>query len=125
MNMFLFFNYKNTLTSLSFWSKLYQYKFHDVAIEELQKIHRIFPDMIPSSGTYSELFWRTNSVPFYIDALLTWVLLLLISAFTDSTQKDLLKLIGNLAVQYGGRCELLTLETVHGDYCALMTAPLS
>lgn len=55
-------SYKNTLTSLSFWSQLYQYKFHDVAIEELQKIHRIFPDMIPSSGTYSELFWRTNPV---------------------------------------------------------------
>lgn len=47
-----------------FLSELYQYKFHDVAIEELQKIHRIFPDIIPSTGTYSELFWRTNSILF-------------------------------------------------------------
>lgn len=30
-----------------------QYKFHDVAIEELQKIYRIFPGMVPSTGTYS------------------------------------------------------------------------
>lgn len=35
-----------------------------------------------------------------------WLLLLSISAFTDSTQKDLLKLIGNLPVQYGGKSEL-------------------
>nr|XP_046250367.1 ubiquitin-conjugating enzyme E2 variant 3 [Scatophagus argus] len=55
---------------------LSKYKFRDVAIEELQKIHRIFPGMIPSTGTYT---------------------------FTDSTQKDLLKLIGNLPVQYEGR----------------------
>lgn len=32
--------------------------------------------------------------------------MLLISAFNDSIQKDLLKLIGNLPVQYEGRCEL-------------------
>ncbi|CAG01136.1 unnamed protein product [Tetraodon nigroviridis] len=55
---------------------LSKYKFRDVAIEELQKFHRIFPEMIPSTGTYT---------------------------FTDSTQKDLLKLIGNLPVQYEGR----------------------
>lgn len=55
---------------------LSKYKFHDVAVEELQKIHRIYPGMKPSSGTYT---------------------------FTDSSQKDLLKLIGNLPVQYEGR----------------------
>uniref|UniRef100_A0A8C4ED98 UEV and lactate/malate dehyrogenase domains n=1 Tax=Dicentrarchus labrax TaxID=13489 RepID=A0A8C4ED98_DICLA len=55
---------------------LSKYKFHDVAVEELQKIHRIYPGMVPSTGTYT---------------------------FTDSTQKDLLKLIGNLPVQYEGR----------------------
>ncbi|XP_041795112.1 ubiquitin-conjugating enzyme E2 variant 3 [Chelmon rostratus] len=55
---------------------LSKYKFHDVAVEELQKIHRIYPGMKPSTGTYT---------------------------FTDNTQKDLLKLIGNLPVQYEGR----------------------
>lgn len=55
---------------------LSKYKFHDVAVEELQKIHRIFPGMKPSSGTYT---------------------------FTDSSQKDLLKLTGNLPVKYEGQ----------------------
>ncbi|KAM9351964.1 ubiquitin-conjugating enzyme E2 variant 3 [Symphorus nematophorus] len=55
---------------------LSKYKFHDVAIEELQKIDRVFPGMKPMAGTYT---------------------------FTDSTQKDLLKLIGNLPVKYEGR----------------------
>lgn len=55
---------------------LSRYKFHDVAVEELQKIHRIYPGMAPSTGTYT---------------------------FSDSTQKDLLKLIGNLPVKYEGR----------------------
>lgn len=55
---------------------LSKYKFHDVAVEELQKIHRIYPEMTPSAGTYT---------------------------FTDGTQKDLLKLIGNLPVKYEGR----------------------
>ncbi|XP_053175762.1 ubiquitin-conjugating enzyme E2 variant 3 [Scomber japonicus] len=55
---------------------LSKYKFHDVAVEELQKIHRIHPGMIPSSGTYT---------------------------FSDGTQKDLLKLIGNIPVKYEGR----------------------
>lgn len=35
-----------------------------------------------------------------------WLPLLSILAFTDSTQKDLVKLIGNLPVQYGGKSEL-------------------
>lgn len=55
---------------------LSKYKFHVVAVEELQKIHRIFPQMKPSSGTYT---------------------------FSDSTQKDLFKLVGNIPVSYGGR----------------------
>lgn len=55
---------------------LFKYKFHDVAVEELQKLNRIYPDIIPSTGTYT---------------------------FTDNTQKDLLKLVGNVPVQYGGR----------------------
>lgn len=55
---------------------LSKYKFHDVAVEELQKIHRIYPGMRPSTGTYT---------------------------FSDSTQKDLLKLTGNVPVKYEGR----------------------
>ncbi|CAJ1057390.1 ubiquitin-conjugating enzyme E2 variant 3 [Xyrichtys novacula] len=55
---------------------LSKYKFHDVAIEELQKIHRIYPGMKPTTGTYT---------------------------FSDSTQKDLIRLIGNLPVKYEGR----------------------
>ncbi|XP_074488334.1 ubiquitin-conjugating enzyme E2 variant 3 [Sebastes fasciatus] len=54
---------------------LSKYKFHDVAVEELEKIHRIYPEMKPFTGTYT---------------------------FSDSTQKDLLKLIGNIPVKYGG-----------------------
>lgn len=54
---------------------LSKYKFHDVAIEELQKINRIYPGMKPTSGTYT---------------------------FSDSSQKDLLKLIGNIPVKYEG-----------------------
>lgn len=55
---------------------LSKYKFHDVAIEELQKINRIFPEMKPTTGTYT---------------------------FSDSSQRDLLKLIGNIPVKYEGR----------------------
>ncbi|XP_045892607.1 ubiquitin-conjugating enzyme E2 variant 3 isoform X1 [Micropterus dolomieu] len=55
---------------------LSKYKFHDVAVEELQKMYRIYPGMKPFTGTYT---------------------------FSDGTQKDLLKLIGNLPVQYEGR----------------------
>lgn len=90
----------------------YQYKFHDVAVEELQKISRIFPGMIPSTGTYSGLR-KPTLVPLcrHLQAPQmfpsdNWLPLLLISAFTDSTQKDLVKLIGNLPVQYGGKSEL-------------------
>lgn len=54
---------------------LSKYKFHDVAIEELQKINRIFPEMKPTTGTYT---------------------------FSDSSQRDLLKLIGNIPVKYEG-----------------------
>ncbi|XP_035499115.1 ubiquitin-conjugating enzyme E2 variant 3 [Scophthalmus maximus] len=55
---------------------LSRYKFHDVAVEELQKIHRIHSGMKPSTGTYT---------------------------FSDGTQKDLLKLVGNIPVKYDGR----------------------
>ncbi|XP_068578598.1 ubiquitin-conjugating enzyme E2 variant 3 isoform X2 [Cebidichthys violaceus] len=55
---------------------LSKYKFHDVAIEELQKIHRIYPGMVPSTGTYT---------------------------FSDGTQKDLVRVVGNIPVQYGGQ----------------------
>ncbi|XP_026222233.1 ubiquitin-conjugating enzyme E2 variant 3 [Anabas testudineus] len=55
---------------------LAKYKFRDVAIEELQKVHRIYSEIKPFAGTYT---------------------------FSDSTQKDLLKLIGNIPVKYEGR----------------------
>ncbi|KAM6961355.1 ubiquitin-conjugating enzyme E2 variant 3 [Aplochiton taeniatus] len=55
---------------------LSKYKFHDVAIEELQKVHRIHPGIKPVADTY---------------------------IFTDGTRKDLLKLIGNIPVKYEGR----------------------
>lgn len=55
---------------------LSKYKFHDVAVEELQKIHRIFPEIQPIAGTYT---------------------------FSDSSQRDLVKLIGNIPVNYEGR----------------------
>ncbi|KAM9854188.1 ubiquitin-conjugating enzyme E2 variant 3 [Aulostomus maculatus] len=54
---------------------LSKYKFGDVAIEELQKIHRVFPGLKPFSGTYT---------------------------FSDGTQKDLLKLLGNIPVKFEG-----------------------
>ncbi|XP_061532615.1 ubiquitin-conjugating enzyme E2 variant 3 [Phycodurus eques] len=53
-----------------------KYKFHDVALEELGKIEETFPGMIPSVGTYT---------------------------FNDGSQKELLKLNGNLPVKYEGR----------------------
>ncbi|XP_070686091.1 ubiquitin-conjugating enzyme E2 variant 3 [Pempheris klunzingeri] len=55
---------------------LSKYKFHDVLVGELKKIHNIYPGMKPSTGTYT---------------------------FSDGTQKDLLKLTGNIPVQYEGR----------------------
>uniref|UniRef100_A0A3Q4GYV4 UEV domain-containing protein n=1 Tax=Neolamprologus brichardi TaxID=32507 RepID=A0A3Q4GYV4_NEOBR len=57
---------------------LSKYKFRDVAVEELEKIYRIYPGMKPSTGTYT---------------------------FSDSTQKDLLKLTGTLPVQYEGMAD--------------------
>ncbi|XP_030587675.1 ubiquitin-conjugating enzyme E2 variant 3 isoform X2 [Archocentrus centrarchus] len=64
------------LTSEKIQRILSKYKFRDVAVEELQKIHRIYPGMKPSTGTYT---------------------------FSDSTQKDLLKLTGTIPVKYEGR----------------------
>lgn len=78
-------------------------------------------------STESSLTWYHRRAPtvsyfggqiqFYLyGCIINLLLLLMISAFTDSTQKDLLKLIGNLAVQYEGRCELwhqrLSMETI-------------
>ncbi|KAF4081201.1 hypothetical protein AMELA_G00158780 [Ameiurus melas] len=54
---------------------LSKYKFHDVAIEELQKIYLNYPDMKTVAGTYT---------------------------FTDGSQKDLLKLLGNIPIRYQG-----------------------
>uniref|UniRef100_A0A3P8Z672 UEV domain-containing protein n=1 Tax=Esox lucius TaxID=8010 RepID=A0A3P8Z672_ESOLU len=54
----------------------YQYKFRDVAVEELQKVHRIYPEIKPVADTYT---------------------------FSDGTQTDLIKLIGNIPVKYEGR----------------------
>nr|XP_055049267.1 ubiquitin-conjugating enzyme E2 variant 3 [Misgurnus anguillicaudatus] len=54
---------------------LSKYKFRDVAIEELQKVSRLHPDMIVKHETYT---------------------------FTDSSQKDLLKIIGNIPIRYQG-----------------------
>ncbi|XP_069018048.1 ubiquitin-conjugating enzyme E2 variant 3 isoform X1 [Embiotoca jacksoni] len=63
------------LTSEKIQRILSKYKFHDVAVEELQKIHRVYPGLKPSTGTYT---------------------------YNDSTQKDLVKLTGNIPVQYEG-----------------------
>ncbi|KAL0967839.1 hypothetical protein UPYG_G00257990 [Umbra pygmaea] len=54
---------------------LSRYKFRDVAIEDLQKLHRIHPEIKPATGTYT---------------------------FSDGTQKDLMKLVGNIPVKYEG-----------------------
>lgn len=55
---------------------LSKYKFHDLSIAELEKIHRIYPALKPVPGTYT---------------------------FSDRTQKDLLKLEGVIPVKYEGR----------------------
>uniref|UniRef100_A0A6Q2XY51 UEV domain-containing protein n=1 Tax=Esox lucius TaxID=8010 RepID=A0A6Q2XY51_ESOLU len=55
---------------------LSRYKFRDVAVEELQKVHRIYPEIKPVADTYT---------------------------FSDGTQTDLIKLIGNIPVKYEGR----------------------
>ncbi|KAI7811761.1 ubiquitin-conjugating enzyme E2 variant 3, partial [Triplophysa rosa] len=55
---------------------LSKYKFRDVAIEELQKVSRLHPDIKVKYGTYT---------------------------FSDSSQKDLLKVVGNIPVRYQGR----------------------
>ncbi|XP_067090425.1 ubiquitin-conjugating enzyme E2 variant 3 [Osmerus mordax] len=62
---------------------LSKYKFRDVAIVELQKLHRIHPRINPVTGTYT---------------------------FSDGTQKDLLKLIGTVPVKYEGRSYNLPIQ---------------
>lgn len=64
------------LNSESVKKILSRYKFRDVAIEELQKVARLHPDIKVKHGTYT---------------------------FSDSSQKDLLKLVGNIPVRYQGR----------------------
>ncbi|XP_016408489.1 ubiquitin-conjugating enzyme E2 variant 3 [Sinocyclocheilus rhinocerous] len=64
------------LNSESVKKVLSKYKFRDVAIEELNKVSRVHPDMKVISATYTS---------------------------SDSLQKDLLKLVGNIAVRYHGR----------------------
>ncbi|XP_016367081.1 ubiquitin-conjugating enzyme E2 variant 3-like [Sinocyclocheilus rhinocerous] len=63
------------LNSESVKKVLSKYKFRDVAIEELQKVSRLHSDMKLISGTYTS---------------------------SDSLQKDLLKLLGNIPVRYQG-----------------------
>ncbi|XP_067236536.1 ubiquitin-conjugating enzyme E2 variant 3 [Chanodichthys erythropterus] len=63
------------LSSESVKKVLSKYKFRDVAIEELQKVSRVYTDMEVKSGTYT---------------------------FNDSLQKDLLKLVGNIPIRYQG-----------------------
>ncbi|KAM3870671.1 ubiquitin-conjugating enzyme E2 variant 3-like [Diretmus argenteus] len=64
------------LTSEKIQRILSKYKFHDVAVGELEKVHHLHPGMKPVTGTYT---------------------------FSDNTQKDLLKLIGNIPIKYEGR----------------------
>uniref|UniRef100_A0A8C7YD33 UEV domain-containing protein n=1 Tax=Oryzias sinensis TaxID=183150 RepID=A0A8C7YD33_9TELE len=56
------------------------YKFRDLAVEELEKVNRIYPDMQVSTATFT---------------------------FSDSTQKDLLKITGVIPVKYEGKPRLL------------------
>lgn len=98
-----------------------QYKFRDVAVEELQKIHRIFPGMTASTGTYSGLFLENILGSHFCRRLSfaeNWLLLLSISAYSDSTQKDLMKLIGNLPVQYEGESGLWYRRCTDGKFLA-------
>ncbi|TSK45861.1 Ubiquitin-conjugating enzyme E2 variant 3 [Bagarius yarrelli] len=62
---------------------LSKYKFHDVAVVELQKIHHNYPDMKTVASSYT---------------------------FTDSTQKELLKVVGNIPVRYQGRSYNLPIQ---------------
>ncbi|XP_062857448.1 ubiquitin-conjugating enzyme E2 variant 3 [Trichomycterus rosablanca] len=62
---------------------LSKYKFRDVAIEELQKVYRMYPDMKAVADTYT---------------------------YSDSSQKDLLKLVGNVPVKYQGQSYNLPIQ---------------
>ncbi|KAF5903306.1 ubiquitin-conjugating enzyme E2 variant 3-like [Clarias magur] len=62
---------------------LSKYKFHDVAVEEIQKIHSSYPDMKTVAGTYT---------------------------YSDSSQKDLLKVLVNIPVRYQGRSYNLPIQ---------------
>ncbi|KAL6474109.1 hypothetical protein MHYP_G00176700 [Metynnis hypsauchen] len=71
------------LSSESVKRVLSRYKFRDVAIEELQKVNRVYPDMKLLVGAYT---------------------------FSDSSQRDLLKLVGNVPVRYRGRSYNLPIQ---------------
>uniref|UniRef100_A0AAR2K213 UEV domain-containing protein n=1 Tax=Pygocentrus nattereri TaxID=42514 RepID=A0AAR2K213_PYGNA len=71
------------LSSESVKRILSRYKFRDVAIEELQKVNRVYPDMKLLVGAYT---------------------------FSDSSQRDLLKLVGNVPVRYRGRSYNLPIQ---------------
>ncbi|XP_072525326.1 ubiquitin-conjugating enzyme E2 variant 3 [Salminus brasiliensis] len=71
------------LSSESLKKILFKYKFRDVAIEELQKVHRLYPDLRLLTGPYT---------------------------FHDSSQRDLLKLVGNIPVRYQGQSYNLPIQ---------------
>ena len=80
-----------------------------MAVEELQKIHRKYAGMKPSTGTYSEFLWKFSSVvDFHISLINTDGAHYDISAFSDGTQKDLLKLNGVLPVNYEGKSDMVS-----------------
>ncbi|XP_043938030.1 ubiquitin-conjugating enzyme E2 variant 3-like [Protopterus annectens] len=56
--------------------RLVKYKFRDLTIEELMKVHKMYPSFKPSMDTYT---------------------------FSDGSQKDLLNLIGTIPVNYQGQ----------------------
>lgn len=62
---------------------LSKYKFRDVAVQEVQKVQRGYPDMKTLSGTFT---------------------------FSDNSQKDLLKLVGNIPIKYQGQSYNLPIQ---------------
>ncbi|XP_066525845.1 ubiquitin-conjugating enzyme E2 variant 3 [Hoplias malabaricus] len=62
---------------------LSKYKFRDVAIDELQRVQRVYPDIKANTGLYT---------------------------FSDSSQRELLKLVGNIPVNYKGRSYNLPIQ---------------
>ena len=48
------FLYSDNTQPLVIFLCVHQYKFHEVAIEEFEKIHRVYPDMELKTDTYSK-----------------------------------------------------------------------